>query len=263
MIRDILSKIVEYKKEEITAAKQNIPESFLREKAFAPRNRRPFLKKLEHPGPFGINIIAEIKRASPSKGDIRADLDPSVYADEYEKGGAAALSVLTDKPYFKGSPEDFKIARKTTTLPVLRKDFLISSYQIFESAVMEADAVLLIVRILDLQQLKDYLSLCNELKLDAIVEVHSEADIEKARLAGARLIGINNRNLKSFETDVEIAIRMKSLLGSDQIAIAASGIRTRKDIDLIRSYEIWNFLIGESLVRAKYPRDFLMSLYGK
>ena len=263
MIRDILSKIVEYKKEEITAAKQNIPESFLREKAFAPRNRRPFLKKLEHPGPFGINIIAEIKRASPSKGDIRADLDPSVYADEYEKGGAAALSVLTDKSYFKGSPEDFKIARKTTTLPVLRKDFLISSYQIFESAVMEADAVLLIVRILDLQQLKDYLSLCNELKLDALVEVHSEADIEKAGLAGARLIGINNRNLKSFETDIETAIRMKSLLGSDQIAIAASGIRTRKDIDLIRSSEIWNFLIGESLVRAKYPRDFLMSLYGK
>ena len=263
MIRDILSKIVEYKKEEIIAAKQNIPESFLREKAFAPRNRRPFLKKLEHPGPFGINIIAEIKRASPSKGDIRADLDPSVYADEYEKGGAAALSVLTDKPYFKGSPEDFKIARKTTTLPVLRKDFLISSYQIFESAVMEADAVLLIVRILDLQQLKDYLSLCNELKLDALVEVHSEADIEKAGLAGARLIGINNRNLKSFETDIETAIRMKSLLGSDQIAIAASGIRTRKDIDIIRSYEIWNFLIGESLVRAKYPRDFLMSLYGK
>jgi indole-3-glycerol phosphate synthase len=263
MIRDILSKIVEYKKEEIIAAKQNIPESFLREKAFAPRNRRPFLKKLEHPGPFGINIIAEIKRASPSKGDIRADLDPSVYADEYEKGGAAALSVLTDKPYFKGSPEDFKIARKTTTLPVLRKDFLISSYQIFESAVMEADAVLLIVRILDLQQLKDYLSLCNELKLDALVEVHSEADIEKAGLAGARLIGINNRNLKSFETDIETAIRMKSLLGSDQIAVAASGIRTRKDIDLIRSSEIWNFLIGESLVRAKYPRDFLMSLYGK
>ena len=263
MVKDILSKIVEDKKEEITAAKQNIPESFLRKKAFTPRNRRPFLKKLEHPGPFGINIIAEIKRASPSKGDIRADLDPSVYADEYEKGGAAALSVLTDKPYFKGSPEDFKIARKTTTLPVLRKDFLISSYQIFESAVMEADAVLLIVRLLDLQQLKDYLSLCNELKLDALVEVHSEADIEKAGLAGARLIGINNRNLKSFETDVEIAIRMKSLLGSDQIAIAASGIRTRKDIDIIRSYEIWNFLIGESLVRAKYPRDFLMSLYGK
>lgn len=263
MVKDILSKIVEDKKQEIAAAKQHIPESFLREKAFAPRKKRPFLKKLEQPGPFGINIIAEIKRASPSKGDIRANLNPAVYADEYEKGGAAALSVLTDKTHFKGSPEDLKIARETTTLPVLRKDFLISAYQIFESAVMEADAVLLIVRILDQQQLKDYLSLCNELKMDALVEVHSEADIEKAGLAGARLIGINNRNLQSFETDIDIAIRMKSLLNNDQIAIAASGIRTRKDIEKIKDSEILNFLIGESLVRAKNPREFLESLHGK
>lgn len=263
MIKDILSKIVEDKKQEIAAAKQHIPESFLREKAFAPRKRRPFLKKLEHPGPFGVNVIAEIKRASPSKGDIRPNLNPAVYADEYEKGGAAALSVLTDQPYFKGGPEDLKIARETTTLPVLRKDFLISAYQIFESAVMKADAVLLIVRILDQEQLKDYLSLCNELKLDALVEVHSEADIEKAGLAGARLIGINNRNLQSFETDIEIAIRMKSLLNNDQIAVAASGIRTRKDIEKIKDSEIWNFLIGESLVRAEHPRDFLESLHGK
>ena len=263
MVKDILSKIVEDKKQEIAAAKQHIPESFLREKAFAPRKRRPFLKKLEHPGPFGVNIIAEIKRASPSKGDICPNLNPAVYADEYEKGGAAALSVLTDQPYFKGGPEDLKIARETTTLPVLRKDFLISAYQIFESAVMKADAVLLIVRILDQEQLKDYLSLCNELKMDALVEVHSEADIEKAGLAGARLIGINNRNLQSFETDIEIAIRMKSLLNNDQIAIAASGIRTRKDIEKIKDSEIWNFLIGESLVRAEHPRDFLESLHGK
>jgi len=263
MVKDILSKIVEDKKQEIIAAKQHIPESFLREKAFAPRKRRPFFKKLEQPGPYGINIIAEIKRASPSKGDIRANLNPAIYADEYEKGGAAALSVLTDTPYFKGSPEDLKIARQSTTLPVLRKDFLISAYQVFESAVMEADAVLLIVRILDQQQLKDYLSLCKELKMDALVEVHSEADIEKAGLAGAQLIGINNRNLQSFETDIDIAIRMKSLLNNDQIAVAASGIRTRKDIEKIKDSKIWNFLIGESLVRAEHPREFLESLHGK
>jgi len=263
MIKDILSKIVEDKKQEITTAKQHIPESYLREKASAPRKRRPFLKTLEQPGPFGVNIIAEIKRASPSKGDIRTNLNPAIYADEYEKGGAAALSVLTDKHHFKGGPDDLKIARESTTLPVLRKDFIISAYQIFESAVMEADAVLLIVRILDHQQLKDYLNLCNELKMDALVEVHSESDIEKAGLAGARLIGINNRNLQSFETDIEIAIRMKSLLNNDQIAVAASGIRTRKDIEKIKDSEIWNFLIGESLVRAKHPRDFLESLHGK
>jgi len=263
MVTDILNKIVENKKQEIAKAKQHIPESFFREKSLSPRKRRPFLKKLEHPGPFGINIIAEIKRASPSKGDIRANLNPGAYAFEYEKGGAAALSVLTDQPYFKGSLEDLKIARETTTLPVLRKDFLISAYQIFESAVMQADAVLLIVRILDQQQLKDYLSLCNELKMDALVEVHSESDIEKAGLAGARLIGINNRNLQSFETDIKIAIRMKSMLNDDQIAIAASGIQTRKDIEKIKDSGIWNFLIGESLVRAKHPREFLESLHGK
>ena len=263
MKKDFLRIIVEDKKREIAIAKQLMPESMLREKARIPRKRRPFFKKLQHPGPLGVNIIAEIKRASPSKGDIHPNLDPAVYAAAYEAGGAAALSVLTDGPHFKGGPEDLRIARKATSLPVLRKDFLISAYQIFESAVMAADAVLLIVRILSLEQLKDYLSLCNELALDALVEIYSESDIEKASLAGARLIGINNRNLASFETDVETAVRMTSLLGNDQIAVAASGIRSRKDIDLTLNSGIWNFLIGESLVRAKNPKEFLESLHGK
>jgi indole-3-glycerol phosphate synthase len=263
MKKDFLRQIVEDKKREVAVAKQLMPESRLREKAFVPRKRRPFFKKLQHPGPFGVNIIAEIKRASPSKGDIRPDLDPAVYAAAYETGGAAALSVLTDGPHFKGGPQDLIIARTTTSLPVLRKDFLISAYQIFESAAMAADAVLLIVRVLSLQQLKDYLRLCDELALDALVEIHSESDIEKASLAGARLIGINNRNLKSFETDIETAVRMTSLLDKDQVAVAASGIRSRKDIDLIIDSGIWNFLIGESLVRAENPKEFLESLHGK
>jgi indole-3-glycerol phosphate synthase len=261
--KDFLRKIVEDKKREIAVAKQLMPESMLREKALVPRKRRPFFKKLQRPGPLGVNIIAEIKRASPSRGDIRADLDPAVYAAAYETGGAAAISVLTDGPHFKGSAGDLRIARNTTALPVLRKDFLISAYQIYEAAVMAADAVLLIVRILALQQLKDYLSLCNELALDALVEIHSESDIEKASLAGARLIGINNRNLTSFETDIETAVRMTSLLHSDQVAVAASGIRSRKDIDLTLNSGIWNFLIGESLVRAENPKEFLESLHGK
>jgi indole-3-glycerol phosphate synthase len=261
MKKDFLRQIVEDKKREIAVAKQLMPESMLREKAFNPRDRRLFFKKLQHPGPLGINIIAEIKRASPSKGDIHPNLDPAVYAGAYETGGAAALSVLTDGPHFKGSPEDLRIARTSTSLPVLRKDFLVSAYQIFESAVMTADAVLLIVRILSRQQLKDYLSLCNELELDALVEIHSESDIEKASLAGARLIGINNRNLKSFKTDIETAVRMKSLLEDDQVAVAASGIQSRKDIDMMMHSGIWNFLIGESLVRAKNPKEFLESLH--
>ncbi|MBW2556769.1 MAG: indole-3-glycerol phosphate synthase, partial [Deltaproteobacteria bacterium] len=136
------------------------------------------------------------------------------------------------------------------------------AYQIFESVVMQADAILLIVRILEQQQLKDYLSLCHELEMDALVEIHSEYDIEKATRAGARLIGINNRNLRSFETDLDTAVRMRSLLGPDQVAVAASGIQTREDIDKTKGSGIWNFLIGESLIRSQNPKDFLKYLLG-
>ncbi len=263
MKKDFLQIIVEDKKQEIAAAKHRLPEDLLREKAMIPKKRRPFLQKLAQPGPSGINIIAEIKRASPSKGVICPDLNPVTYAVEYERGGAAALSVLTDGPHFKGDIHDLERARQSTTLPVLRKDFLISSYQIFESAVMGADALLLIARILEPQQLKDYLDLCKELEMDALVEIHSEKDIEKATRAGAKLIGINNRNLRSFETDIHTSIRMNSLLESDQVAVAASGIRSRKDIEKMNSSGIWNFLIGESLVRADNPGAFLKSLLGE
>lgn len=208
----------------------------------------------------GTNIIAEIKRASPSKGVICPDLNPARYASQYEQGGAAALSVLTDTPYFQGSFEDFKAAREAAGLPMIRKDFLISSYQIYESSVLEADAVLLIVRILSAEQLRDYLSLCAELELDALVEVHSEEDIEAASRAGAKLIGINNRNLSSFETNIETAINMVSLLEPGQIPVAESGIRGPEDVQKLRQAGIRNFLIGESLVRASDPRAFLKSL---
>ena len=262
METDFLKIIVEHKKEEVAKAKRRLSESRLRIDALLPRKRRPFLKRLEQPGPSGVNIIAEIKRASPSKGVICPDLNPAIYASEYEKGGAAALSVLTDQPYFKGCVEDLKKAREATALPVLRKDFLISSYQIYESAALGADAVLLIVRILEQKQLSDYLNLCRELKMDALVEIYSENDLKAAILAGARLIGINNRDLSSFETNIETAIRMASLLEPDQVAVAASGIRTREDIEKIKDSGIWNFLIGESLVRAPNPREFLKSLMG-
>jgi indole-3-glycerol phosphate synthase len=262
MKKDFLQIIVEDKKQEIAAAKHRLPERLLREKVKILQKRRSFLQKLAKPGRYGVNIIAEIKRASPSKGLICPDLNPVTYAVDYERGGAAALSVLTDRPHFKGSIQDLKNARESTTLPVLRKDFLISSYQIFESAVMGADAILLIVRILDPKQLKDYLNLCNDLQMDALVEIHSEKDIEKATRAGAELIGINNRNLRSFETDIHTSIRMKSLLEPDQVAVAASGIRSRKDIEKLKDSGIWNFLIGESLVRADNPSVFLKSLLG-
>jgi indole-3-glycerol phosphate synthase len=257
---NILDKIVEQKKEIVAAAQKNIPQSLLEQRCRNRSDHRPFFKRLERPGPGGANIIAEIKRASPSKGPIRLDLNAADYARAYEKGGAACLSVLTDKNHFMGTEEDLIQARMATMLPVLRKDFTISSYQLYESAAMGADAVLLIVRILSRDQLRSYLSLCGELQLDALVEVHTQQDVETAIWAEAKLIGINNRNLNTFETNTETAVQAAALLSKDQIAVAASGIKTREDIDRAREAGIHNFLIGESLVRATDPAAFLRSL---
>jgi indole-3-glycerol phosphate synthase len=257
---DILDKIVERKKEEVAAARKKVSEAALYKAAVGMGPRRPFIKTLAQPGPNGVNIIAEIKRASPSKGIICPDLVPEKFATAYEQGGASALSVLTDRSFFKGSPDDLKAARNSVTLPVLRKDFLISSYQIYESAVLGADAVLLITRILSPGQLKDYLALAETLQMDALVEVHTEADIDTASRAGAKLIGINNRNLRSFKTDIQTAVQMVKKLEAHQIPVAESGIHSRADIDRLRAAGIWNFLIGESLVRAKDPKRFLRTL---
>jgi len=260
MTTDFLTRIIEDKKLALAAAKKKIPENRLREDACQPRDRRPFRNRFTRPGSRGINIIAEIKRASPSRGVILSDLDPVQYARAYERGGAAALSVLTEQTYFHGSDIDLKSARAATSLPVLRKDFIISTYQIYESALLHADAVLLIVRILSRQQLQEYLDLCRRIHLDALVEVHSEKDVETANWSGAEFIGINNRNLSSFNTDIQTAVRIKSLLQPQQVAVAASGIATRLDIEKNLQAGIWNFLIGESLVRAADPEKHLKTL---
>jgi len=262
-MKDFLSLIVARKKEEIVAAKKNIPENRLIKMVHPLSSKRSFFNRLRHPGPSGVNIIAEIKRASPSKGMIRKDLNAANFAAAYQQGGAAAISVLTDGPGFQGNVEDLQAARQATILPVLRKDFLISAYQIYQSALMEADAVLLIARILSQQQLGDYLSQSRELKMDALVEVFTEDDVEKAIVAGARLIGINNRNLSTFNTDIQTARRMAALLTPDQTPVAASGIRTRQDIEATLEAGIWNFLIGESIVRSSDPEQFLRRLHGR
>jgi len=260
MAADILDQIVTYKKQEIKAARRRRPEASLREEIAALPEKRPFFDRLSKCHVRDVNIIAEIKRASPSKGLIRPDLDPAVYAREYESGGAAALSVLTDQHFFKGSPEDLKIARRQTALPVLRKDFIVSAYQIYETAAIGADAMLLIAAVLSEQQLKDYLALGRELNLDALVEIHTDDEYQKAAGAGATLIGINNRNLKTFHTDIGTCIALASRLCENQVGVAESGIRTPADIEAVRRAGIANFLIGESLVRADSPRHFLQTL---
>lgn len=257
---DFLSRIIEYKQHVITKQKHFRSESSFRNDAEKCLVHRPFIKPMENVKSDTIHIIAEIKRASPSKGLIQPDLIAADYAAAYERGGATAISVLTEDHWFKGSVNDLTDARKASTLPILRKDFTISTYQIYESAVIGADAILLIVRILSKNQLKDYLDLCAELNLDALVEIHTQDDIKKIKSSNARLIGINNRNLNSFDTDIETSINLVSGFSPGQIPVAASGIATKDDIEKTRAAGIHHFLIGESIVRSNDPAKFIQSL---
>jgi indole-3-glycerol phosphate synthase len=263
MAPDILERIVKAKQAEVIAARRKISLNRLREAAEARRDVRPFFDALKAPGPSGVNIIAEIKRASPSKGVIRKDLDPGRLAESYAAGGARAISVLTEKNFFLGTPDDLQLARLASGLPVLRKDFIFCDYQIFESTAMGADAVLLIVRILDPQRLANLIQLATSLRLAALVEIYTEADIETAARAGAQMVGINNRNLTSFETDLGRTLKLLPLLQPAQVAVAASGIRTRRDIRHYQAHGVFNFLIGESLVRSENPAGFLKMLQGE
>lgn len=262
MAEDILQRIVATKKTEVAAAEADMPLDFLRRLAGMEKNRRPFLERLREPGPHGVNIIAEIKRASPSKGMIRPDLNPAVYARAYQAGGAAAMSVLTDQSYFHGGFEDLIQAREVSALPALRKDFLISEYQIYQSAVQGADAVLFIVRILTPDQLRDFLAIAEDLGLDALVEVHDEPELDTALEAGAKLVGVNNRNLRSFETSLDTAVGLREKMGAEVVAVAESGIHNREDILRLNEAGFHNFLVGESIVRAPDPEFFLRELMG-
>lgn len=290
---DFLSKILEAKRAETAAWAARRPLSALRRDAEAMPPPRPFAEALAPstplPGTAGVppaslagrrpalpgktpdappaptapprvRLIAEIKRASPSKGPIRPDLDPSAYAQAYARGGAAALSVLTDGPFFGGSLDDLIAARNAVSLPVLRKDFLVSDYQILEARAAGADAVLLIVRAVSPGFLRDALALCDALGLAALVEVHDEAELETALACGARIVGVNNRNLKSFETSLETSVRLRSLIPEDRIMVAESGIRGRTDVERLVSAGIVNFLVGESLVRAPDPESAVRAL---
>lgn len=262
MMNDFLSRILQAKEQEVQRAEQKVPEPLLRDSIPARRSRRSLLENLTKPGPHGANIIAEIKRASPSRGPIRLELDAASLARSYEEGGAAAVSVLTDRSFFKALPHDLETVRRSTTLPVLKKDFIVSTYQIYQAASVGADAVLLIVRALSVEKLREFLELCTHLELDALVEVHSAAELEVATEAGARLVGINNRDLASFKTDIQTSISLVKMLDPAQVAVAESGIGGRDQMETLLEAGIWNFLIGESLVRAPDAKAFLGELLG-
>jgi indole-3-glycerol phosphate synthase len=262
MTTDFLTQIVKQKGREISQARKTIPEGQLAELARQRSDFRPFFEPLSRPGTAGVNIIAEIKRASPSKGDIAPDLDASRTASQYAKGGAAAISVLTDPRYFKGSVEDLTAARSACSLPVLRKEFIISRYQVYQSAAAGADAILLIARILTPAKLGQLYALCRDLGMDALVEIHTPEDARMVAACGARLVGINNRNLSTFETDIAVAMDLVSRLTPGQVPVAASGISRPADIQQNLNAGIFNFLVGESIVRSDDPVRFIRALMG-
>ena len=249
-----LETIVTHVKGVVKESKARIPLSEIRNTAEGPRVVRPFREALEAKP---VAVIAEVKRASPSKGEIDLHMDAAKKARLYEAGGAAALSVLTEEKFFKGSLDDLRAVRGAVTLPVLRKEFILDPYQLYETAANGADAVLLIARILAPQQICDFMALAQELHLETLVEVFDEGDIDKIAPFAPPLVGINNRNLKSFETDTTRAGRLATRLPTDTTVIAASGIQDAGDIQHHLKAGISAFLVGESLVRAKDPERML------
>lgn len=209
----------------------------------------------------GFNIIAEIKRASPSQGDIRRDISPAALAREYEAGGAAAISVLTEEDNFKGSLEDLREVRASASLPLLRKDFIVDEWQLYEAAVARADALLLIVAALDdatLARLRRITE--DDLGMDALVEVHTAGELRRAASCGAKLIGVNNRNLHTFEVSLETSAKLIAQAPADALLISESGLRTHADLRRLKMLGYRGFLIGENLMRAEHPAKALRAL---
>jgi len=206
-------------------------------------------------------VIAEIKKASPSKGLIRADFDPVAIARQYEEAGATCLSVLTDREYFQGANEYLQLARAACTLPVIRKDFIIDRYQIAEAKALGADCVLLIVSALEPRRLRELADYARQLDIDTLVEVHDEAELDIALDAGFDLIGVNNRNLHTFETSLDVTSRLATQLPAGKLLVTESGINTPEDVDAMIAGGVYGFLIGEAFMRAPDPGQRLKEMF--
>jgi len=247
MTKTILDKILADKKPEVARVRREVPLWSLKERAGA---RRPldFAAALRGDG---LKLIAEVKKASPSKGLLCPDFKPVELAQIYASNGAAAISVLTETSYFQGSLENLEAIRRSVNVPLLRKDFIFDDYQLYESAAYGADAVLLIMAMLSPKKLEELLALCKALHLSALVEVHNENELTTALLAGAEIIGINNRDLNTFKVDTDTTRRLRLLIPPEYIVVSESGISTSEDIKKMKECKVNAVLVGEALVTAK------------
>lgn len=249
MVADILARILDSKRQEVAHARQTLALETLRSQAESAAPTRDFWDALQSNGDRGTRIIAEIKKASPSAGVIRADFDPLAIAATYAGHGAAAISVLTDKPFFQGDLGVLKAVRQHVPLPLLRKDFILDAYQLYEARSHGADAVLLIAAALEVPVLTDLAALSRELGMEPLVEVHTAEELEKALSCPSRLIGINNRDLHTFHTDVATTLELLSRVPSGHRVVSESGIRDRATVRRLESHGVAAFLVGESLMR--------------
>jgi len=259
---DILKKIVHRKAEEVAERTARLPLRQLMESLAGLAQPRGFVSAIEAKIRAGeAAVIAEVKKASPSKGVIREDFCPADIARSYEQGGAACLSVLTDMDFFQGADAYLKEARAACALPVLRKDFMIDPYQVYEARAMGADCILLIVACLEDTRLRELSALAAELGLDVLVEVHDADELARALLLDTRLIGINNRNLRTFETSLQTTIDLLAQIPEDRIVVTESGIHTHEDVALMRQNSVHSFLVGEAFMRADEPGKKLRELF--
>ena len=259
---DILNTILARKNEEIAVNKQNLSIDQIQNLVEAASAPRGFLKALQDKQSSGLAaVIAEIKKASPSKGVIRADFDPVQIARSYANGGAACLSVLTDRDFFQGHDDFLVAARNACSLPVIRKDFIIDPYQVFEARVLGADCILLIVAALEDQLLSELYQLSSELGMDTLVEVHNLSELERALYLELNMVGINNRNLRTFETRLSTTLDLLDQIPPDCIVVTESGIHGREDVKLMRDHGVSGFLVGEAFMRADEPGDELQALF--
>lgn len=261
-VPDILKKIITHKVQEVHERKQAQPTETVMQVAMQASPVRPFVQAMR--GKLADKqsaVIAEVKKASPSKGVIREHFIPSEIAASYAAGGAACLSVLTDANFFQGSTAYLEQARAACSLPVIRKDFIIDAYQIYEARAMGADCILLIVSALSKESLYLLYDVACDLGMDVLIEVHDAEELATALPLGAELIGINNRNLRTFETSLNTTLDLLDTIPEDRIVVTESGIHTQQDIQLMREHNVNSFLVGEAFMRAEDPGEQLRTLF--